>query len=1108
MWRLTLTVCQLLLFLSVSAQTVNEAWVRRYDIFNNGSDQARALAVDSVGNVYVAGSVIAADGSNDMFTIKYSPAGDTLWARQYHTANDLARDIVLDPFGNAWVTGSAAGDFTTIKYTPDGDTLWARKYNGNLSGIDEARAVAVDGAGYGYVCGTVNVTANPNTPDIATIKYKPDGDTAWVRIFDANDRYDGGAAITVDDEGYVYVTGQSNSIDATGMITIKYSPDGDIQWNRRYVAPGAVEGKAIAVDADKNVYVTDSYTLRYDPSGNLVWQMSFGVNSTGAMVIDDNFVYVSGRSGGSYRTVKYSKDNGEVKWDRSFDPPGDLLPVPSAMAVDDFGNVYITGLGAERNYLTICYGYTGILRWNISYTGPGGFTHEARDIGLDGLGNVYVTGTSSGADGKWDIATIKYGQPGIPGECWEVDDFEGLAEGSLDRQNGWETVPGRADAHIVDNPHGPGQVLKLDAGPDETVIMGKNTDDQTYGIHSIRLNVLVDGQPNPAEPSLAKIEIRTTDNYLGWDKKFQLYFGAHMRLNYGPSRQDALIFLPEGELVFRKWYEVEAVLNLATNKVDVFLDGQQKLNNISVGPGRIADISISAWDRPGLVYFDNMAFCRFGQPSPGSCGGASYFTSSDEGWEVNNFANGPIWYSAGGNPGGYIAAENTANPYPWYYLAPDKFEGDISAAYGSTLSFDLWQSDTIYPVTTWVDVRLIPGGGGAELVYKIPETNYPKPWWKTYSVWLHEQGGWHKTSATGDVPTQEEMLHALSNLQGLLIRGQYSAADDAVSGLDNVILCGGPPGAALPRPVNYFIVNDEGDGDGRPEAGEVIGLAVVLQNSGVEKAIDISGILSATDTNITLLANQSAWPDIDAGGNASSRDTFEFQVSPALPEGRLVTFFLDITGMPGGPWRGTFDLMIHPENLAPVVASPIPDTSMVVGDTLLIRNLHATPSVFEDPDQDLEALGYSVSSGHPGKVIATIDTGYWLQLIALDTGQVIITLTADDHRGGMVQDDFSVTVSPLSPVRTADHGAYRLFPVYPNPFAGATAITFEVPVPSQVKVSVLDQTGREVKTLANGHFASGRHILHWDGGKHSSGIYFIRMQAGDFVAVRKAALGR
>lgn len=193
------------------------AWVACYDGPASGYDEARAIAVDGSGDVYVTG---------------YSYGGDT------------------------------AADYATIKYDPDGNQLWVARYNGPASGDDQACAIAVDGSGNAYVTG---ISWGSDTgEDYATIKYDPDGNQLWVARYDGPSLFDEACAIAVDGSGNVYVTGYSYG-GYTGCVTIKYDADGNELWVAHYSG----QAYGIAVDGSSNVYVTgrnfgdDYVTIKY-----------------------------------------------------------------------------------------------------------------------------------------------------------------------------------------------------------------------------------------------------------------------------------------------------------------------------------------------------------------------------------------------------------------------------------------------------------------------------------------------------------------------------------------------------------------------------------------------------------------------------------------------------------------------------------------------------------------------------------------------------------------------------------------------------------------------------------------------------------------------------
>jgi hypothetical protein len=85
-------------------------------------------------------------------------------------------------------------------------------------------------------------------------------------------------------------------------------------------------------------------------------------------------------------------------------------------------------------------------------------------------------------------------------------------------------------------------------------------------------------------------------------------------------------------------------------------------------------------------------------------------------------------------------------------------------------------------------------------------------------------------------------------------------------------------------------------------------------------------------------------------------------------------------------------------------------------------------------------------------------------------------------------------------------GAFSLHPVYPNPFNPFTTVSFDVAEPCKVVLAVCDANGREMTRPVEGQYEPGRHSLKVDASAWPAGIYFCRIRAGEFQAMRKMAL--
>ena len=91
-------------------------------------------------------------------------------------------------------------------------------------------------------------------------------------------------------------------------------------------------------------------------------------------------------------------------------------------------------------------------------------------------------------------------------------------------------------------------------------------------------------------------------------------------------------------------------------------------------------------------------------------------------------------------------------------------------------------------------------------------------------------------------------------------------------------------------------------------------------------------------------------------------------------------------------------------------------------------------------------------------------------------------------------------------IEQKENVTYRLFQNYPNPFNPSTKINYTVPKSGFVTIKVYDLLGREVTTLVNENKPVGNYNVEFNAGKLVSGVYFYRMNAGDFVQTKKLIL--
>jgi len=265
--------------------------------------------------------------------------------------------------------------------------VWMQRYNGSADSTDYAEQIVVDASGNIYVTGAT-ISAGGAHYDIITIKYGPDGNIQWLQKYNGPaDSTDYASSIAVDISGNVYITGSSfGNGTKSDYVTIKYNSSGVQHWAQRYNAPDNESDYA--------------YALTLDASGNVF------VAGTS---------YIAGSTYDFY-TIKYNS-SGVQQWAQRYSAPGNSTDSPSEIAVDDAGNVYVAGysigIGTSLDYLTIKYNSAGVQQWEQRYNGPGNSTDNIFGLQIDGSGNVYITGFSGGSGSSGDFATIKYNSAGV-----------------------------------------------------------------------------------------------------------------------------------------------------------------------------------------------------------------------------------------------------------------------------------------------------------------------------------------------------------------------------------------------------------------------------------------------------------------------------------------------------------------------------------------------------------------------------------------------------------------------------------------------------------------------------------------------------------------------
>jgi hypothetical protein len=244
--------------------------------------------------------------------------------------------------------------------------------------------------------------------------------------------------LTIDDAGFIYVTGYGKIYTSFYYLTIKYDSEANRQWVKFMDSEMINVAHGVAVDETGFVYVagasiffnrdtifSDYQTVKYNSDGNFLWMRSYHSNdedeALDIAVDGSDFIYMTGKSGSSegpydYWTIKCDAD-GDVIWKKVYDLGDDNQAY--GVTVDDKGFVYVTGATYRTttgyDYLTIKYDSDGSQIWKSSYIS---FDDDwASGVAVDKNGNVYVTGRSGSEEEGFNYLTVKYDGEG--NRLWE-----------------------------------------------------------------------------------------------------------------------------------------------------------------------------------------------------------------------------------------------------------------------------------------------------------------------------------------------------------------------------------------------------------------------------------------------------------------------------------------------------------------------------------------------------------------------------------------------------------------------------------------------------------------------------------------------------------------
>ncbi len=421
-------------------------WMRTYTGLPSMEDAGKEIEIDSDSNVYIAGRINFGNGAQ-FIGIKYNSNGDSLWTRLFDAGTiEEVYAMALDKNKNMVIAGECDNkDMAVIKYNSSGTLQWFRKFYGAQLIYDHANCVATDKNGNVYAAGKSRVSQYGD--QFTVIKFTPSGSQAWIKNYGVQlyDSYDEAKAMVINDSGFIYVAGTSFSRFSNltkDYLTFKLDTAGNQYWYATFngIGNGDDDAKAISADNAGNVYVTgqsrgasmtDDYcTVKYNSSGVKLWQAYYnGPGNSGDYAYDVSAdaagnVFVTGQSIGSgtaddIATVKYNS-NGILQWVQRFNGSANGSDFGNTIELDKGSNVYVCGMAKETstgfNSILIKYTSNGVLRWSKQDSSNDSLNsvEAASSIKLDSTKTrIYLTGTwANNNDGRKAPFVAKYDSSG------------------------------------------------------------------------------------------------------------------------------------------------------------------------------------------------------------------------------------------------------------------------------------------------------------------------------------------------------------------------------------------------------------------------------------------------------------------------------------------------------------------------------------------------------------------------------------------------------------------------------------------------------------------------------------------------------------------------
>jgi Bacterial Ig domain/Beta-propeller repeat len=306
-------------------------WIRQFG--TSGFDFTDDITIDLSDNIFISGATtgvfpenVKNGGLGDAFIIKFDSNGVQQWVKQFF---QYGRGITSDSKGNIFIVGQTDDNKPfLIKYSINGVLVWSQLIESNASG--GSSSVAVDSEDNVFVIGSTGGTFLGNISsgnyDTFLAKYDTNGMQKWVKQFGTS-ASDYGSDIAIDSGDNIFITGSTDgnfaenvNLGSFDAFLVKYDTNGMQQWVKQFGTNKSDSISSVAIDLNKNIFVTgstngafpgeinlgdlDTFLMKYDLNGKQIFTTQFGTNNkdySGSIAVDsDENIFIGGTTYGKF----------------------------------------------------------------------------------------------------------------------------------------------------------------------------------------------------------------------------------------------------------------------------------------------------------------------------------------------------------------------------------------------------------------------------------------------------------------------------------------------------------------------------------------------------------------------------------------------------------------------------------------------------------------------------------------------------------------------------------------------------------------------------------------------------------------------------------------